>query len=207
MKQLSSVISGTPSLAKTQQKPTGTPHGEIGSDALVTTSGKSQPAAIRDSNPGANLEAALSQLSDYGLSLKIGVTGSRFPQDGGWEPIQEVRGKVAANCDWDGVSKVLSRLMAPASPEAVMEWLAVLAVETASRNEDEGTGQLRFTTLAERLSAYPGDIVRHSLRAWPETHRFFPTSWRELKSDLDSRIRQRRMIAVAAQRIASSSAA
>ena len=146
------------------------------------------------------------QLSDYGLSLKLEVTGSRFPPRGGWEPIQEARGKVAANCHWGGVSKVLSELMAPASRETIMEWLTVLAVETANRNEDECTAQLRYVTLAERLSVHPGDIVRHTLRAWPETHRFFPTSWKELKSELDSRMRERRMVAEEAQRIASSSA-
>ena len=207
MKSISSVTTGVLQQVEMQQSSTGQRHGATGSDALVTTSESTQPVAIRDRNPAANLEAALSQLSVYGLSLKVEVTSSRFPQGGGWEPVQEVRGKVAAHCDWGGVSKVLSELMAPASRETLMEWLTVLAVETASRNEDEGTAQLRFATLAERLSAHPGDIVRYTLRAWPETHRFFPTSWKELRSELDSRIRERRMIADAAQRIASSGAA
>ena len=129
------------------------------------------------------------------MSLKAEVTGSRFPKSGGWEPIVTIKAKASDDCDWDSVAKITHSLTAPASDQQIIEWLTVLAVETANRSEDDGTQTLRFKVLADRLKAYSGDVVRETLRDWPETNTFFPSAWNELKKALNAKMGNRIMIA------------
>lgn len=47
---------------------------------------------------------------------------------------------------------------------------------------DDLTAQLAL--YARKLQHYPADVVRHTLRTWPDGNKFWPT-WAELKPDLD----------------------
>ena len=98
------------------------------------------------------------------------------------------------DCDWLGVQRVVNELMAPAPVEQITEWLTILAVETASKDEGEAISQLRLKVLSERLTEYPGDVVRVVLRDWPLANTFFPTAFKPLADALNARMGNRRKI-------------
>lgn len=134
------------------------------------------------------------QLRGLGLSLKQEVSGSRFPEGGGWEPVVELKFANQKDCDWHGVQTVVNELMAPAPVEQIVEWLTVLAMETASKDEGETISKLRLKVLSERLTQYPGDVVRVVLRDWPLSETFFPNAFKPLSDALNARMGNRRKI-------------
>lgn len=201
MKQIASAIPGHLNPEKRDESSTGSERGRTGS--LTRTSGQlpakpEKPSAqhpdIIERLPKQNLEAAASQLRECGLSVKQEVTGSRFPEGGGWEPIVELKFANKDDCDWEGVQKAVNGLMAPAPIDQITEWLTILAVETASKDEGEQISQLRLRVLSERLTEYPGDVVRVVLRDWPLSNVFFPTAFKPLADALNARMGNRRRI-------------
>lgn len=202
MKQIGSATPGYLSPERTGESSTGSEHGKTGSltqtsDQLLAklAKPKEQHPAIVAREPKQNLEAAVSQLPECGLSLQIEVTGSRFPEGGGWEPIVELQFSNEDDCDWLGVEKVLNELMAPAPVDQIHEWLTIMAVETASKDEGEAVSQLRLKVLSERLQEFPGDVVRVTLHEWPMTNVFFPRAYKELHDALNVRMGNRKRIA------------
>jgi hypothetical protein len=133
------------------------------------------------------------------LSLKQEVTGSKFPEGGGWEPIVELKLANRDDCDWHGVQRVLNELMAPAPVEQIVEWLTIMAMETASKDEGEVISKLRLKVLSERLTEYPGDVVRVVLREWPLRETFFPNAFKPLNDALSARMGNRRKIVMKLQ--------
>lgn len=201
MKQIGSAIPGYLSPEKTGESSIGKPHGETGSLTRTSDQLPARPAkpsvqhpAVVERMPKQNLEAAASQLQECGLSLKQEVSGSRFPEGGGWEPVVELKFANEDDCDWLGVKRVVNELMAPAPAEQITEWLTILAVETASKDEGEAISQLRLKVLSERLTEYPGDVVRVVLRDWPLANTFFPTAFKPLADALNARMGNRRKI-------------
>lgn len=156
---------------------------------------RTQHREVSTREPKRNMEAAVSQLQHYGLRLKQEVTGSKFPKGGGWEPIVAVRFSNEDDCDWSGVRSVIDQLMAPAAEDDLMVWLGTLAMETAAKDEGDQANQFRLKVLANRLSGYPGDVVRAVLDEWPLKHTFFPNAFRELHIDLTERMGNRNLIA------------
>ena len=201
MKQVGSVIPGFQNLDQQGENSTGKPHGETGSLTRISDQLPEKPVkpnvqhpAVVERMPKQNLEAAASQLRELGLSLKQEVTGSRFPEGGGWEPIVELKLANREDCDWLGVQRVLNELMAPAPVEQIVEWLTIMAMETASKDEGEVISKLRLKVLSERLTEYPGDVVRVVLRDWPLHETFFPNAFKPLSDALNARMGNRRKI-------------
>lgn len=201
MKPIASAIPGQLSLEKMDESSTGDERGKTGlqtqlSDQLPARSEKpsAQHPEVIQRPPKQNLEAAASQLRELGLSLKQEVTGSKFPEGGDWEPIVELKFSDRDDCDWHGVQTVVNELMAPAPVEQIVEWLTVLAMETASKDEGEAISKLRLKVLSERLTEYPGDVVRVVLREWPLSQTFFPNAFKPLSDALNARMGNRRKI-------------
>lgn len=203
MKQIGSVITGQTYLGQKGENSIGKLPGEPGLPAQSTGQSleKSRPQSVQhpaiiERQPSQNMEAAVSRLQDFGLSLKQEVTGSRFPKGGGWEPIVEIKFGNDPDCDWSGVQETLNSLMAPAPVEKLNEWLTELAVLTASKDEGEAISALRLKILAERLQAFPGDVVRQTLSEWPEYNKWFPTAYVDLKNAIMARMGNRGRIAM-----------
>lgn len=92
--------------------------------------------------------------------------------------------KLAEDVNVDGAEATLSGLAAPAPRADIVEWLTMCAVLTAMPRDDDMTSDLKLRAFAERLSEHPGDIVRHVLKEWPESNKWFPT-WSELRIEID----------------------
>ncbi|TNE58633.1 MAG: hypothetical protein EP341_03185 [Sphingomonadales bacterium] len=92
--------------------------------------------------------------------------------------------KLADEVDLETAEKTLNGLTAPAPKDSIIEWLTMCAVLTASAKDDDMTSDLKLKLFASKLSAYPGDVVKHALDAWPDTHKWFPT-WSELLTEIE----------------------
>jgi len=92
--------------------------------------------------------------------------------------------KLAEDVDMAMVDKTLDGLTAPAPLSSIIEWLTMCAVLTASPKDDDMTSELKLKMFASKLQDYPGDVVKHALDAWPDTHKWFPT-WSELRKEVE----------------------
>lgn len=90
----------------------------------------------------------------------------------------------SASLDRDGCRRVIDGLSAPAPHSSLIEWLTMCAVLTAPTRDDELSGELKLKAFAQKLSVYPGDIVRHVLESWPDQSKWFP-AWADLKAAIE----------------------
>jgi hypothetical protein len=79
---------------------------------------------------------------------------------------------------------IINGLSAPAPYAKIIEWLTVCAVLTAHPKDDAMSSDLKMKAFASQLAGYPGDIVAHVLKEWPNKNKWFPT-WAELLADID----------------------
>lgn len=86
--------------------------------------------------------------------------------------------------DMAGAKAVIDGLAAPAPRSSIIEWLTICAVKTVSSRDDDTASDLKLKVFADDLSQYPGDIVRHVLKEWPENNKWFP-AWSELRDEID----------------------
>lgn len=181
MKPISSAITPPPTESCSR---TGTQPSAPGSETRSSGALSVQPERLLARTPAENLEAAVSSLRGFGLSVKHEVTGSRFPKDGGWEPVMSLTVTPSGSLDRDGCQRVIDALSAPAPQSTLIEWLTMCAVLTVPTKDDDMTGELKLRAFAQRLSEYPGDIVRHVLEGWPDKSKWFP-AWAELKAAIE----------------------
>jgi hypothetical protein len=98
---------------------------------------------------------------------------------------------IASSADLPAALKVINASLAPASIEAIEEWLAILSVKTVQRTDTAGRVELMVSTYAAHLREYPADVVRHVLAGW--AGKWWPT-WGELVERLDEHTDHRLMI-------------
>ena len=178
MEQIGSAITGLPQQGETQPSLIGKPHGETGSAIAV------QPERLLARSPQDNLAAAVSSLQDFGISVSHEVTGSKFPKNGGWEPVMSLMVRQVGEIDMAGAKAVIDGLAAPAPRSSIIEWLTICAVKTVSSRDDDTASDLKLKMFASKLQEYPGDVVKNALDAWPDTHKWFPT-WSELRTEIE----------------------
>lgn len=92
--------------------------------------------------------------------------------------------KLADEVDAKTAHAALNGLSAPASEADINEWLTICAVKTAHAKDDEMTSDLKLRVYATDLAAYPGDVVRHVLKEWPNNNKWFPV-WQELCAEIE----------------------
>ena len=95
-----------------------------------------------------------------------------------------LRVKRADVVDHAGAKAVIDGLAAPAPRASIIEWLTICAVKTVSARDDDMASDLNMKVFADDLGQYPGDIVHHVLKEWPERNKWFP-SWSELRDEID----------------------
>ena len=181
MKPISSAI--TPVLKGALQQ-TGTLPSEPGLETRSSGAVSVQPDRLLDRSPADNLAAAVWSLRDCGLSVKHEVTGSRFPSNGTWEPVMTLTVTPSELLEADKVERIIEGLAAPASVARLTEWLTVCAALTAAPRDDDMTSELRLRVYTERLSDFPGDVVRKVLADWPSQSKWFPV-WAELEAAMN----------------------
>ena len=181
MKPISSAI---PQPRLGELTPTGTQLSAPGSATRSNGAMSVQPERLLARTPAENLAAAVSSLQDCGVSVKHEVTGSRFPESGGWEPVMSLTVTSSDSPDRDTAERIVNALSAPAPHEKIMEWLTICAVLTAAPRDDDMTAEFRMKVFAGELANYPGDIVRQALSDWPHKSKWFP-AWRELQDVLE----------------------
>lgn len=98
---------------------------------------------------------------------------------------------IASSADVQGALRAVLASLAPASPDQIEEWLAVLSVKTAPRVESASRADLTLSVYTSQLRQYPADVVRHVLAGW--SGKWWPT-WGELSERLDELTDQRLMI-------------
>ena len=196
MKQIVSGITGPPSRGPQAGNSTGAARGETGS-AVISTGGQSREMhpEVMGRMPSANTGAALSRMSSFGVDCFV-KTETVFPtsQDGDTTFRQRPTSltvNIASSADVAAALNVANASLAPASVEAIEEWLAILSVKTVPRADSAGRLELMVSTYAAHLREYPGDVVRHVLAAW--AGKWWPT-WGELAERLDELTDTRLMI-------------
>lgn len=180
MKQINSEM--MPSLSKSGSS-TGTQPSEPGLATQPNGKPNAQPGAIIARTPQDNLAAAVSSLQACGISVSHEVTGSRFPKNGGWEPVMSLTVRLADQIDADRARSVLGGLSGPAKREQIVEWLTICAIKTAHAKDDDMSSELKLKVFTSELLQFPGDIVRHVLAKWPSKSKWFPT-WKELEDEI-----------------------
>lgn len=93
--------------------------------------------------------------------------------------------KLDETVDAEGAQAVLSGLTAPAPMSDIIEWLTICAVKTVHAKGDDMSSDLKMKVFASDLMDYPGDVVRHVLKEWPTSNKWFP-SWSELVAQIDA---------------------
>lgn len=145
-------------------------------------------AVARD--PESNTSALVSSLRRHGVTatVKHKITFPTDPKTGetsGWrEVISGCEIALASNADHKAALATINHTMAPADEGDMEIWVAELTLVTARRNTSEAESELFLTAYTSRLKAYPGDIVRQTLKDWDG--KWFPT-WGELKEILEAR--------------------
>lgn len=74
--------------------------------------------------------------------------------------------------------------------DKIITELATLKALTISAGKDTDDMSFQYTIYAKKISCYPADIVLYVLRAWPDSHKFWP-SWNELQIELDTQAKKR----------------
>lgn len=147
-----------------------------------------QEAVARD--PDSNTSAMVSSLRRHGVTATVRhkITFPTDPKTGetsGWrEVISGCEIACTTSADHKAALATVSQTMAPADEGDMEIWLAELTLVTARRNTSEAESELFLTAYTSRLAAYPGDIVRQTLKDWDG--KWFPT-WGELKEILEAR--------------------
>jgi hypothetical protein len=155
-------------------------------------------AVARD--PESNTSAMVSSLRRHGVTatVKHKITFPTDPKTGetnGWrEVISGCEIALTSSADHKAALAIIDQTMAPADEGDMEIWLAELTLVTARRNTSEAESELFLTAYTSRLAAYPGDIVRQTLKDWDG--KWFPT-WGELKDILEARVAPRRAIRTA----------
>ena len=181
MKPISSAI--TP-LLKAASQQTGTPPSESGLETRSSGAVSVQPDRLLERSPADNLAAAVWSLQDCGLSVKHEVTGSRFPQNGTWEPVMTLTVTPSELLEADKAERIIDALEAPAPIAKLTEWVTVCAALTAAPRDDDMTSELRLRVYTQKLADFPGDVVRKVLADWPSQSKWFPV-WAELEAAMD----------------------
>jgi len=181
MKPISSAITLPPMESGSK---TGMPGSEPGLETRSSGAVSVQPDRLLERSPADNLAAAVWSLQDCGLSVKHEVTGSRFPETGGWEPVMSLTVTASDSPDRETAERIIAGLSAPAPQDKIIEWLTTCAVLTAAPRDDDMTAEFRLRVFANELANYPGDIVRQTLADWPRKSKWFP-AWRELQDVLE----------------------
>lgn len=197
MKKISSAL---PPLRTPDDTQTGTQLSAPGSETPQSGVTNVQPKAIMQRPPADNLRAALFSLQECGLSLTYEVTGSRFPKEGGWEPVMSLKATCSEQIDAEKARKILDALEAPAPRQMIIEALTMCAALTAQPKEDSGGAELRFHGMAARLAEWPGDVVLSALHHWPTRNKWFPTL-SEIIAECDARMGNREEIITVANRM------
>lgn len=139
-----------------------------------------QPTPITAQHPAQRLD---SWLQRTGLAIS-----TKNPETGRHELV------LVAPEDFDVATaqRSLAAAMAPPTKPQLAKWLAALSVITVSRQRDDLDIELIVTIYAERLSAYPADVVEHVLLR--ERWKFWPAI-AELEEVCDALSSRRRTIA------------
>lgn len=145
-------------------------------------------------SPVANIEQATLQLRRLGFELsirhkiKFQIEPETLATLGWRNELAALHFEAKPGADKAQAAKIIGALLAPAKDEEIHLWLADLSAVTARRSEGEAEGVLTLAAYTDRLSKYPGDIVRHVLREW--RGKWFPT-WGELYEEAEALTKER----------------
>ena len=147
-------------------------------------------------DPAENTAAALSSLQRLGCNVAL-RTRTEFPENGSWrEVITGAAVEISDTADLAACRRIVAAMMAPASIADTGKWLAELSLVSARKATGDDESAALIAAYHDRLKAYPGDVVRETLKSW--RGKWFPT-WGELADILDGRIAGRRAIVAAIQ--------
>lgn len=157
---------------------TGTRLGAIGAGKPSTSTAATWLAAR---HPAEVDRALASQLRRRGIALETAADG--------WRPVV-LEGNPAALAE---AVDLVSRALTPAPVAELEGWLAELDVLTKRRRGDELDAALTLRAYRDRLSAYPADVARAALAAWPDRSPWWP-SWCELRELCEALALHRRQL-------------
>lgn len=80
-----------------------------------------------------------------------------------------------------------------------MGWVGVMGALVAKRDQDGSVSDLEVIAYAQKLSEWPGDVVREVLNRYPDTHKWWP-EWATLRALLADAASERMAIASAFRR-------
>ena len=194
MKQIGSVITGSPSLAQRASSSTGMRHGATGSAALPTIA---SPALLA-SEPQ-QTERLLAALLPPPASSWLTWRERKRREPPGADTGQADRAMTAAMTATDQTaleraSIAYRRALLPAPDDRVAKEIAAMCALVARRAEDTADTALYIRALVEKLRTYPGDVVLHVLRTQPGIDKWRPT-WSELSERLALYANKRRQLA------------
>lgn len=156
----------------------GTPRGE---PSAATLSNSTAAAWLAARHPAEVDRALASQLRRRGIALETAADG--------WRPMV-LEGNPDALAE---AVELVARAMTPAPASELEGWLAELDVLTKRRRGDELDAALTLRAYRDRLSAYPADVARAALAAWPDRSPWWP-SWCELRELCEALALHRRQL-------------
>lgn len=188
------MASATTAIANRSSTQTGGRHGGTGSEITSSGANRDMHPTVTARTPAANLEAALSRMSLFGVTSHV-KTETVFPTIEGDTTFRQratsLRVSLGLSNDLTAALAVANESLRPAPVEAIEEWLARLSVKTARRKDTANGDELALSVYTDHLRDYPGDAVRHVLSTYRGT--WFPT-WGELADLLDEFTEPRLMI-------------
>lgn len=192
MKQIGSIAT---TALKAADGKTGISSGQTGSSQTLAPSNENSvmPVEIAALHPEESQKRALSKLRQLGCDVSYKVVGSKFPPNGGWIPVTKLQVTIKPNSDLSSISKVTDTLVAPATPDQILEWLAELAAITVPRKQGEEDASFSVAAYGKRLTQYPADVVRQALEEMGDTQTFFP-AWAEMKKKIEGLLGDRGQI-------------
>jgi hypothetical protein len=145
----------------------------------------------------------MDSLPQSAKSSLVAVYEDRTTAEYGWDQVltgYQCRHDVPL-ADRAAALAILDVALSPAPVEAVAREVTRLRMMTKARAEDATDTKFMAAAYMEELTRYPADIVSDALRFWARNEKWWP-AWSELRDLLDARVRRRRAMKAALERLA-----
>lgn len=136
----------------------------------------SQPEGMLHQPPLANERKAVSLLREFGLQPKYNHAGGSLTATG-------ITLTPGPETNWQQCGLIVAGLMAPAPEELLLQWLSMMGVLVAKKDQGETISELELIAYARKLRAWPGDVVRDVLDRYPDENKWWP-EWATLRKAL-----------------------
>jgi hypothetical protein len=90
-------------------------------------------------------------------------------------------------------------LLAPADEQSILGWIGLMGALVAKKDQGGEVSDLEVIAYAQKLSEWPGDVVREVLIRYPDTHKWWP-EWATLRALLAEASAERMAIAASYRR-------